>query len=87
MHQIPILSEFSSGNVWILDTASTRWKDVYDKLIPYFYMMGSYERTFTDVIKNRTTGSRDRTENTEEKSKDKKSGTIDPKKTKNSTKS
>ena len=87
VHQIPILSEFSSGNVWILDTASTRWKDVYDKLIPYFYMMGSYERTFTDVIKNRTTGSRDRTENTEEKSKDKKSGTIDPKKTKNSTKS
>jgi len=85
--QIPVLSFLSEQEVWLVGQCNIKWKDVYDSLIPYFSMMGSYERLYTDDIKNRASGGRDRTKKPEEETQDKKSDTVDPPKTESSTES
>ncbi|GEM_PF-1772230 len=85
IRQIPVLSFISEQEVWLVGQCNIKWKDVYDKLIPYFSMMGSYERVYTDDIKNRASGGRDRTKKPEEETQDKKPDAVDPKKTESST--
>ena len=87
IRQIPVLSIFSEQEVWLIGQCNIKWKDVYDKLIPYFSMIGSYERVYTDDIKNRASGSRDRTKKLEKKTQDKKSVADEAKKTDSSTES
>jgi len=87
IRQIPIISTISDEEVWLLERGSARWKDVDNKLIPYFFMVANSEREYTDDVKNRAGGGRDRTKKPEEESKDKKSDAVDPKKTESSTKS
>ncbi len=79
IRQIPIISAISNEEVWLLERGSSRWKDVDNKLLPYFYMVGSYEREYADDIKSRASGGR--------KKSDKKPDAVDPKKTESSTKS
>lgn len=56
--QIPVLLDVSSERIWLLEARSSLWKNVDQKLIPYFYLMDSYEREYTDAILSRVSSSR-----------------------------
>lgn len=57
--QIPVLLNVSPERIWLLESNSPQWKTVNTQLIPYFYIMGSFEREYSDDILSRiSTGRR-----------------------------
>ena len=58
INQIPVLMNVSSDSIWLLESNSSLWKVVYTKLIPYFYLMDSFEREYSDSIKSRISSGR-----------------------------
>ena len=51
--QIPVLFHVSPERIWLLERNSPQWKTVNTQLIPYFYIMGSFEREYSDDILSR----------------------------------
>ena len=58
VNQIPILSDVSSDRVWLLERKSPQWKVVDTQLIPYLYIMDSYEREYSDSLITRISAGR-----------------------------
>lgn len=56
--QIPVLLHVSPERIWLLESNSPQWKTVNTQLIPYFYIMGSFEREYSDEISSRTSTGR-----------------------------
>ena len=53
VRQIPVLFHVSPERIWLLERNSPQWKTVNTQLIPYFYIMGSFEREYSDDILSR----------------------------------
>ena len=58
VNQIPILLDVSTDRVWLLERKSPQWKVVETQLIPYLYIMDSYEREYSDSLISRISGGR-----------------------------
>ncbi|WP_332605175.1 hypothetical protein [Acinetobacter sp. ESBL14] len=58
VNQIPILLDVSTDRVWLLERKSPQWKVVDTQLIPYLYIMDSFEREYSDSLISRISGGR-----------------------------
>lgn len=58
VRQTPVLFHVSPEMIWLLESNSPQWKTVNTQLIPYFYIMGSFEREYSDDISSRTSTGR-----------------------------